>query len=115
MVLLPNLLDWLVTMDPAQPTYFGTALTRWWGYLHYFEGMMYGLSWGVVKTIASADLPREFVTDNLDEDARTGQLMVNCSLLLPISPPLDLSTSRPLDLSLLFLANISSPSPQHPE
>lgn len=62
--------------DPNKPTYFGTSLTKWYQYCHYFEGMMYGLSWGVVKTIAAAGIPKDVVTNSFDEDARTGELMV---------------------------------------
>ncbi|WWC85862.1 uncharacterized protein L201_000729 [Kwoniella dendrophila CBS 6074] len=80
--LLPNLLPFLTSLDPSIPTYLGSALGRWPGHHYYFEGMMYGFSWGVVKTMAVADVPREIRNEDWDEDGRIGEAMFS----LPLSP-----------------------------
>ncbi|WRT63797.1 uncharacterized protein IL334_000722 [Kwoniella shivajii] len=80
--LLPNLLPLLLSLDPSKPTYLGTSLGRWTGYHYYFQGMMYGFSWGVVKTMAVADVPSSTRNYNWDEDARMGEIMLS----LPFSP-----------------------------
>ncbi|WVQ80920.1 hypothetical protein IAT38_003027 [Cryptococcus sp. DSM 104549] len=80
--ILPNLLPMLLSKDPSVPTYVGSALGRWPGYHYYFEGMMYGFSWGVVKTMATADVPPSERNYHWDEDARMGALMFS----LPLSP-----------------------------
>ncbi|CAK9785902.1 hypothetical protein CC85DRAFT_329921 [Cutaneotrichosporon oleaginosum] len=102
--LLPNILDWLVTLDPAQPTYFGTTLTRWWGYMHYFEGMMYGFSSNVIKTVGAAEIPKDWATQDWDEDARTGELMFS----LPTKPGVD-PMSIPNDHSGSFINMARNP------
>ncbi|WWC66787.1 uncharacterized protein I206_100692 [Kwoniella pini CBS 10737] len=83
--LIPNLLQTLLTLDPNQPTYFGSSLGRWTGYHYYFQGMMYGFSWGVVKTMAVADVPNSTRNYHWDEDARMGGVMFS----LPLSPHAD--------------------------
>ncbi|EIW73324.1 hypothetical protein TREMEDRAFT_73046 [Tremella mesenterica DSM 1558] len=61
------------------------------------KGMMYGFSWGVAKTIASADLPRKFVETNYDEDAKMGIVMMS----LPPTPKIfnRLSHLQPTNLT----------------
>lgn len=49
MPLLPNLLPWLATLDPTKPTYFGNPHLHPEYHMYYFEGMLYGFSWGVVS------------------------------------------------------------------
>ena len=49
LVILPNLLNSLLKLEPSQPTYLGSGLGRWAGYHYYFEGMFYGFNWGVVS------------------------------------------------------------------
>ncbi|OCF40731.1 hypothetical protein I317_05426 [Kwoniella heveanensis CBS 569] len=83
--ILPNLLPFLLSLDPSKPTYIGSALGRWTGYHYYFQGMMYGFSWGVVKTMAVADVPRSSRNYQWDEDARMGGLMFS----LPPAPGID--------------------------
>ena len=82
-VIIQNLLDILVHLDPTVPTYVGD-LRRHWQYTHsYMTGGFYGLSWGIVKTIAEADMSEWDITYNRPEDARTGSLVVSTSLLFP--------------------------------
>ncbi|WWC58179.1 uncharacterized protein I303_100715 [Kwoniella dejecticola CBS 10117] len=80
--IIPNLLHLLLTFDPNQPIYLGSSLGRWTGYHYYFQGMMYGFSWGVVKTMAVADVPASTRNDHWDEDARIGAVMFS----LPLAP-----------------------------
>ena len=48
--ILSNLIPILLKHDPAKPTYVGSTMGAWVvGYHHYFQGMMYGWSWGVVR------------------------------------------------------------------
>ena len=76
MVLVQNLLDMLVYLNPAVPTYIGLPL-RNWEYTHsYMQGGFYGFPWGVAKTIAEAEMSDYDVTFNRPEDARMGILMV---------------------------------------
>ncbi|CAD6591400.1 MAG: hypothetical protein TREMPRED_000080 [Tremellales sp. Tagirdzhanova-0007] len=82
--IIPNLLPFLIRQDPSVPTYFGTSLGRWPGYHYYFEGMMYGFSWGVVKTLATAKVPELTRNHDMPEDARIGELMYS----LPSDPAL---------------------------
>ncbi|WVW81846.1 hypothetical protein I302_103844 [Kwoniella bestiolae CBS 10118] len=83
--ILPNLIPTLLSLDPHKPSYIGTALGRWTGYHYYFQGMIYGFSWGVVKTMAVAEVPRSTRNSQFDEDAKMGELMFS----LPLSPSAD--------------------------
>ncbi|WVQ93574.1 hypothetical protein IAU59_000649 [Kwoniella sp. CBS 9459] len=87
--ILPNLLPFLLSLDPAKPTYLGSAMGRWTGYHYYFQGMMYGFNWGVVKTMAVANVSRSSRNYQWDEDARTGGLMFS----LPPTTGLDPNSS----------------------
>ncbi|WWC99202.1 hypothetical protein V866_006097 [Kwoniella sp. B9012] len=80
--ILPNLIPTLLSLNPTEPGYVGSAFGRWTGYQYYFQGMMYGFSWGVVKTMAVADVPASTRNSQWDEDARMGSLMFS----LPLSP-----------------------------
>nr|ODN87591.1 hypothetical protein L203_03370 [Cryptococcus depauperatus CBS 7841] len=80
--ILPNLLPFLLKQDPANPSYVGTGLGRSTKYHHYFEGMMYGFSWGVVKTLAMTDIPEDYQYRQWHEDASIGELLFS----LPLSP-----------------------------
>ncbi|KAK4689399.1 hypothetical protein P7C73_g702, partial [Tremellales sp. Uapishka_1] len=73
--ILPNLLPYLLSLDPHVPTYLGSALCHWPGFHYHFEGSLYGLSWGVTKTIASATLNETLFFRQLNEDARLGELV----------------------------------------
>jgi hypothetical protein len=46
---MPNLLPYLLKLDPAKPTYMGSSRGVWEGYAYYFQGMLYGFNWGVVS------------------------------------------------------------------
>ncbi|WVF65943.1 hypothetical protein IAT40_000681 [Kwoniella sp. CBS 6097] len=87
--ILPNLLPFLLSLEPSKPTYLGSALGRWTGYHYYFQGMMYGFSWGVIKTMAVADVPRGSRNYQWDEDARMGELMFS----LPPIPGIDANST----------------------
>ncbi|WVR03582.1 hypothetical protein IAU60_000574 [Kwoniella sp. DSM 27419] len=87
--LLPNLLPLLLGLDPSEPTYVGTAYAAWSGYHYYFAGMMYGFSWGVVKTLAVADVTREDRNNHWDEDAKMGAVMFS----LPAKPGQSLNST----------------------
>jgi hypothetical protein len=50
--IMPNLLSFLARSNPHVPTYVGTTLEHWVGYHSYFQGMLYGFSWGVVSCFA---------------------------------------------------------------
>lgn len=67
----------LASLDSTIPTYFGTPLGHWRGYHYYFEGMMYGFTWHVVKTLAAAEIPSHQFHQQWHEDARMGELMVS--------------------------------------
>ncbi|ODN88071.1 hypothetical protein L198_06827 [Cryptococcus wingfieldii CBS 7118] len=73
--ILPNLLPYLLAHSPGAPSYVGTSFGRWPGYHFYFEGMMYGFSWPVVKALAAANVSREDRNREWDEDAHMGYLM----------------------------------------
>ena len=62
---LPALLSLLIALDPAQPTYMGTSTGTKAGVPHYFQGLLYGLTWNVVS--ASANLPLALTTSFLLE------------------------------------------------
>lgn len=49
---LPNIIPDLMTHDPTVPTYFGSSIARKVGYDFYFDGGMYGFSWGLVSASA---------------------------------------------------------------
>ncbi|ODN96292.1 hypothetical protein I350_08310 [Cryptococcus amylolentus CBS 6273] len=75
--ILPNLLPYLLAHSPGTPSYVGTSFGRWPGYHFYFEGMMYGFTWPVVKALAAANVSREDRNREWDEDAHMGALMVH--------------------------------------
>lgn len=45
-------MPYLLKLDPTRPTYIGTALGHFAGYVYYFEGMLYGFNWSVVSLYA---------------------------------------------------------------
>ncbi|WVQ76170.1 hypothetical protein IAR50_005826 [Cryptococcus sp. DSM 104548] len=85
--ILPNLLPYLLAHSPLTPSYVGTSFGRWPGCHFYFEGMMYGFSWPVVKALATANVSREERNKIWDEDAHMGHLMF--SLPPSLSAPAD--------------------------
>lgn len=74
---LPNLIDTLLGLNPTQPTYFGTSMEHWTGAHHYFEGMMYGFSWNVIKTLSAAKRNELAIHSQEHEDMHMGELMVS--------------------------------------
>lgn len=48
---LPALLSLLITLDSAQPTYMGTSTGTKAGVPHYFQGLLYGMTWNVVSVL----------------------------------------------------------------
>jgi hypothetical protein len=46
---MPNLLPYLLKLDPSKPSYMGSFRGVWEGYAYYFQGMLYGFNWGVVS------------------------------------------------------------------
>ncbi|GFZ46867.1 hypothetical protein JCM24511_04087 [Saitozyma sp. JCM 24511] len=105
--LLPNLLPWLATLDPTKPTYFGNPHLHPEYHMYYFEGMLYGFSWGVVKTLSTADVSREEVESYIPEDDRMGELIYN----LPSKPS---NASSPIRPSLLH-PSFSGARPKRPK
>ncbi|OXL09512.1 hypothetical protein C348_02258 [Cryptococcus neoformans Gb118] len=79
--ILPNLLPILLANRPTIPSYFGTSLGHWTGYHFYFEGMMYGFSWPVIKTLATAPVPAYERNTQRNEDAFMGELMFSLPFL----------------------------------
>ena len=51
MPIFPNLLPYLTAQPPTQPTYLGSSMGHHGGYVYYYEGMLYGFSWGVVRCL----------------------------------------------------------------
>lgn len=81
--LMPNLLNFLVSLNPATPTYFGTTLQRDMSLSYYMNGFMYGFSWGVVSFPATAYLvhcisvrKREYDVSRGESDLREDALQV---------------------------------------
>ncbi|RSH95830.1 hypothetical protein EHS25_000923 [Saitozyma podzolica] len=72
--ILPNLLPWLTTLDPTRPTYFGNPHLHPKYHMYYFEGMLYGFSWGVVSAAAVSFVQSQRPTNpSAGQDSRDGR------------------------------------------
>lgn len=79
--ILSNLLDWIVdNLPPMEPSFFGSSFGTSWQNKHYFQGLGYGFSWSVLRTLVAADLALEQTLKY--EDHRTGSYMFS----LPAKP-----------------------------
>lgn len=79
--ILPNLLDWVVDeLPPTEPSFFGSSFGTSWQNKHYFQGLGYGFSWSVLRTLVAADLSLKQTLKY--EDHRTGSFMFS----LPARP-----------------------------
>jgi hypothetical protein len=78
--IMPNLLDFVLSLDPFEPTYFGSSFGASYRNMHYFQGLGYGVSWNVLETLVAANLPLNLTMGR--EDHRTGSWMFS----LPAAP-----------------------------
>jgi hypothetical protein len=76
-VYVQNLLDILVRLDPTVPTYIGDPMRDWEHRYMYMQGGMYGVSYGIIRTLGAADMPAEELTVDYPEDSRIGHLIVS--------------------------------------
>lgn len=80
--ILPNLIPYLVQLDPTQPIIIGSSL-KTDRHLHpHFSKQMYGFSWGVVRSIAAAKLSDEEKQADIQEGELIGRLMVSRCFLV---------------------------------
>ena len=87
-----NLLDILTHLDPSIPTYLGTLIPHRHSKISFMAGGFYGFSYGVVKTLAAADLDDDTLCKSYFEDGRMGEFVVSPLLprqgrMHPYSPP----------------------------
>ncbi|GHJ89726.1 hypothetical protein NliqN6_6128 [Naganishia liquefaciens] len=71
--ILPNLLNFLEAYDPKNPTFFGSSYGISYTPNAYFQGLGYGFSWGLLRTLVDANIPRNLTIGH--EDHVTGSWM----------------------------------------
>ncbi|KAI5452498.1 hypothetical protein NCC49_000661 [Naganishia albida] len=70
---LPNLLDFLQAYNPREPTYFGSSYGISYTPNSYFQGLGYGFSWSLLRTLVDARIPKKLTVGH--EDHVTGSWM----------------------------------------